>query len=113
MEPNRRRARVRQGMLARTPSASRAGLLARLRQQDQARHQQVTKHLRQTRETQKFEAHRPQWQVSWRLENVSVARAGMGLQYRSVCFHVGALNVSWLRIPIGMRRPAAARETLC
>src|SRR5712692_12049680 len=80
MEPNRRRARVRQGMLARTPSASRAGLLARLRQQDQARHQQVTKHLRQTRETQKFEAHRPQWQVSWRLENVSVARAGMGLQ---------------------------------
>ena len=31
-------------------------------------------------ETQKFEEHPPPWPESWRLENVSVARSGSGLQ---------------------------------
>src|SRR5438128_7033146 len=67
-------------MLAEIPSASRAGEPARLRPQDRARHQRVTKHLRQIRERQKFEVHRPPWLESWLDENVSVARSGLGLQ---------------------------------
>src|SRR2546426_11950510 len=67
-------------MLAEIPSATRAGEPTRLRLQDRACHQRVTKRLRRTRETQKFEVHRPPWPESWRLENVSVARSGSGLQ---------------------------------
>src|SRR6266852_9864648 len=67
-------------MLAEIPSATRAGSPARLRLQGRARHQRVTKHLRQIRETQEFEVHRPPCPESWRLESVSLARAGSALQ---------------------------------
>src|SRR6266849_1540468 len=37
---------------------------------------------------------------------------GSLFSYRSVCFHIVASNVSWLRIPIGVWRPASARKAL-
>src|SRR6266542_3330692 len=53
------------------------------------------KALRQTMETQIIGGHRPPWQESWRLENASVARAGLGPQLsQRLLSHIVASNIS-------------------